>query len=927
MPQVCSQCARINPPEAAYCYYDGAILAGHSANGGPVNAGAQSFPSPFYFPSGQMCRNFDQLATTCQQHWPAAVDLLKQGFLASFLGGLGRADLALAAQEAARFPDHDRGLDQLLAKLPTQVLQEPKLKAEPTEVNLGQIAIGTDRSFELHLMNQGMRLVYGSVVSDCKWLTLGEAPGNPQKLFQFGSETAIPVQVRGQHLRAGTKPLEGRLVIESNGGTATLKVRAEVPITPFSEGALAGALTPRNIAEKAKAAPQAAAPLFETGAVARWFTQNGWTYPVQGPSASGLGAVQQFFEALGLAKAPKVEIGATSLSLKGEVGQTVQTTLEVRTPEKKPVFAHAVCDQPWLDVSKTKLNGRIATVSVVATVPNQPGETLQANITVTGNGNQRFQVPLTLVIGGTSPFSGLGGSGVAPAPAAAPATVAVTPAEAAVAGVAAANPFSMLEAPAAAIAPASVSAAAATPAVSTPAPSGAVSPFAISTAPTAQPLGEGSLISTPRLRPSSPLWIHLVPLAVLFLALIGVLLRDMMAKPPSPQAEADDVDPTPRVGLYFDSGESKMLSFGLVKVDPSDPQNAGKYSRLTFDPKGQTNSTVISIDKMPILFGGSSGKWEEKPVKFENRQGMAGTWAISNIAVTQAIEVIAGEPVELAPELYKRLYDRALIRFKIKNKDSRKRNVGLRFILDTMIGQNDMPPFTLPGEKTLVDTFKDFPTAQSVPDFIQALENANIQSPGIVAQLGFRLGEKLEAPSRVSLTHWPGSQYQSWDVPVITMQPLKPKDLKGLPGHFKALPPQADSAVVIYWQEKELGPGQVRELGFTYGLSSLASKSGKLAVSVGGSFVPGGEMTVVALIHEPESSMVTLELPKELSFVTGFQASQVVPSPEVVAGRTRPTPVTWRIRSTDAGNFSLMVKTNSGLSQLKRVTIQKSNIF
>src|SRR5712691_475632 len=103
MPQVCSQCARVNPPDASYCYHDGAILAGRATNGGPVNAGSHPFPSPFYFPSGQVCRNFDQLATTCQQSWPAAVDLLKQGFLASFLGALGRADLALAAQEAARF--------------------------------------------------------------------------------------------------------------------------------------------------------------------------------------------------------------------------------------------------------------------------------------------------------------------------------------------------------------------------------------------------------------------------------------------------------------------------------------------------------------------------------------------------------------------------------------------------------------------------------------------------------------------------------------------------------------------------------------------------------------------------------------------------------------------------------------------------------
>jgi hypothetical protein len=252
-----------------------------------------------------VCRNFDQLALACQQNWKAAVDLLKQGFLCSFLGGLGRADLALAAQEAASFPDQDRGLDQFLSKLPTQVLDTPKLKTEPAEVNLGQVPMGTNREFELHLVNQGMRLVYGSVVSDCKWLALGEAPGSPQRLFQFGTDMTIPVHVRGHHLRAGTKPLEGKLVVDSNGGTVSVRVRADVPVKPFTDGALAGSISPRQIAEKAKASPKDAATLFEKGSVADWFTLNGWKYPVQGPSASGLGAVQQFFEALGLARRPR----------------------------------------------------------------------------------------------------------------------------------------------------------------------------------------------------------------------------------------------------------------------------------------------------------------------------------------------------------------------------------------------------------------------------------------------------------------------------------------------------------------------------------------------------------------------------------------------------------------------------------------------
>src|SRR5205807_4366903 len=142
--------------------------------------------------------------------------------------------------------------------------------------------------------------------------------------FQFGGETVIPVQVRGKHLRAAGKPIEGQLLIESNGGNTTVTVRVEVPVKPFAIGVLTGAKSPRQVAEKAKHAPKEAAALFEKGAVAGWYADNGWTYPVQGPSSSGLAAVQQFFEALGLTPPPKVDISERFIQLQGYVGDPIR---------------------------------------------------------------------------------------------------------------------------------------------------------------------------------------------------------------------------------------------------------------------------------------------------------------------------------------------------------------------------------------------------------------------------------------------------------------------------------------------------------------------------------------------------------------------------------------------------------------------------
>src|SRR5207237_572803 len=156
--------------------------------------------------------------------------------------------------------------------------------------NLGRVGRTEKRQLTIRLVNEGMGIVHGRIVSEgAPWLMLGEAPGASDKLFEFRRELVLPIQVIGERLRASLKEPEGRLVITSNGGDCTVIVHADFPSQPFPEGALAGARTPRQLAEKARNAPQEAACLFENGAVKRWYELNGWDYPIQGPEAAGVG--------------------------------------------------------------------------------------------------------------------------------------------------------------------------------------------------------------------------------------------------------------------------------------------------------------------------------------------------------------------------------------------------------------------------------------------------------------------------------------------------------------------------------------------------------------------------------------------------------------------------------------------------------------
>lgn len=399
----CPSCSRANPPQALFCYYDGALMPGRHAQG-RLQAGTAPFPMPFVFADGTQCTNFNQVALACQKNWSAARDALREGHWTQFMQSIGRHDLARAAQQAQKEADPDQGLDLFLGKIPCEVLQEPKLVAQPRQLSLGVLKPGRDQKMQVTIENHGMRLLRGSLRVDCDWLTLGDGAGAPELFFQTPTETHITLRVVGKHFRAEAKPKKGAVTILTNGGEDAIIVTAEAPVIPYPDGILAGATTPREIAKRSKQNPKQAAPAFESGGVEAWYKNNGWEYPVQGPAGSGLGAIQQFFEALGLVKPPVVTIDQQSISLSAAAGNPIDFTIGVRSAEQKPVFAHARSNQPWLVPGPPVFAGNKVTMPMlIARVP--PGSEAKALVTVVANGNQRFLVPVVIAVkGGVAPL-------------------------------------------------------------------------------------------------------------------------------------------------------------------------------------------------------------------------------------------------------------------------------------------------------------------------------------------------------------------------------------------------------------------------------------------------------------------------------------------------------------------------------------------
>src|SRR5262249_31586992 len=140
-----------------------------------------------------------------------------------------------------------------------------------------------------------------------QWLRLADGAGGERCEIHTAREQQVPLVVDTLGL-ATAEHYAARLKVETNGGNAEVPVQLEVAGQPFPLPPFEGAGTPRELAERMRGKPKQAAPLLADGTVARWFLANGWPYPIHGAAAQGVGAVQQFFEGMGLSRVPPVRV-------------------------------------------------------------------------------------------------------------------------------------------------------------------------------------------------------------------------------------------------------------------------------------------------------------------------------------------------------------------------------------------------------------------------------------------------------------------------------------------------------------------------------------------------------------------------------------------------------------------------------------------
>jgi hypothetical protein len=236
----------------------------------------------------------------------------------------------------------------------------------------------------------------------------------------------------------------------------------------------------------------------------------------------------------------------------------------------------------------------------------------------------------------------------------------------------------------------------------------------------------------------------------------------------------------------------------------------------------------------------------------------------------------------------------------MENKGNAAANIAARTYMDTYVIDNDGCLFASPvtHPKQILDgtTLKE----KTLPPYLQMLQRPNLDNPGYVSHLTLNMGGKYEKPEKLILSSYRVGN-NDWDMPVQQAM--------------------GDSALSFYWANKELKPGGKRELAYAYGegLAVSAENEGRFQMNLGGSFEPGKIFTVAAVIADPAlGQTLTLELPtkgiqrlegKELQAVGALNDDQEYST------------VLWKCRVTDPGEYNIGIRSSTGITETKIVTI------
>jgi hypothetical protein len=270
------------------------------------------------------------------------------------------------------------------------------------------------------------------------------------------------------------------------------------------------------------------------------------------------------------------------------------------------------------------------------------------------------------------------------------------------------------------------------------------------------------------------------------------------------------------IRIVVNPGPEEAGRFG-VETTGGDPRNPADddlpliYGR----PLPWTSYTTVQVDGVDWVFGGKTtrragrtGRYGDAVSPVEVKDGrIACSYSLGDLKVTQQLSFVKSPTT--------RYLDTARIHYILENAGQMTHSVGLRLLIDTMLGANDGAPLRAGDQAMIGDAVL---SGAGIPDYWQAFDS--LVEPSVTSQ-GTMAGGELTPPSRVAFSNWGTFADNLWDAEIV-------------PGRefVRSRESDLDSAVAMYWNPSALAPGEVRHYVTYYGLGGITLAPGKLALGI-----------------------------------------------------------------------------------------------
>ncbi|NLY10297.1 MAG: cellulosome anchor protein [Firmicutes bacterium] len=318
------------------------------------------------------------------------------------------------------------------------------------------------------------------------------------------------------------------------------------------------------------------------------------------------------------------------------------------------------------------------------------------------------------------------------------------------------------------------------------------------------------------------------------------------------------------IRIVVNTGEFNVGRFSVGTTGGDPERNTDQNKHLIYGGNEPwTSYTTIRIGNESWVFGGQTnsrsgreglfGEMIQAPTIEDG--AIISTWKTGPIEVTQRLSFARSSTTGLL--------DTARIEYELHNVDNVSHMVGLRIMLDTMLGENDGAPFRVNDQALLTDSvfYRD-----NMPEFWQAFDS--LSDPQVMSQ-GTLRSDQVSIPDRVYFTNWGSLADDLWN---FDFQPGRDFTRKG---EF-----ELDSAIALFWDPVPLRAGESRSYVAYYGLGGVTIAPGEISVGVTSpAQVIADELsqqsfTLVAYVQntgkgEALDVVATLDLPEGLQLADG----------------------------------------------------------